>query len=441
MKGQRIAVAGMGRSGMAIAFAAQKRGAITVLLDEQAADNPEKLHQLEQLESAGIEVICGWHGRLEKGDHDILVASPGFRRSHPAIQDALAAGIEVISEIEFAYRIAQGPILAITGTNGKSTTTVMAWLVLGALGLDPILCGNISGSGYPELTLTEAADQGKQGQPLVAEISSFQLEWVTDFRPRVAAITNITPDHLDRHPNFQDYFDTKLKIFQNMGEGDAAAICTEEPTLIGLEQRVPASVKRVFFQPGVLELDNLPFDEPYNLTNASQALAMAEGLLGLIDREKAATGLRKFEKLQYRMQKLGSANGIDVINNSMCTNPMAIIASSKGLPQPQILLIGGVTKNLDFAPVGEYLRTSGQRAILFGPNLDELRAMLAMELPWFESLEGAFHHATASSHVGDAIVLAPGCASAFPYANFRERGDAFERMAKEWLKNSPQTSA
>ncbi|MBL8049507.1 MAG: UDP-N-acetylmuramoyl-L-alanine--D-glutamate ligase [Chthonomonas sp.] len=449
MKDLRIAVAGMGRSGLAIARAARAHGAVPVVYDEQSADTPERLDLVDQLQGEGIDCVCGWHGRFDAGEHDILVASPGFRRAHPAIVDAQRLGMEVISEIEFAYRIAKGPILAITGTNGKSTSTVMTWLVLRALGHDPILCGNISGSGYTELTLTEAALAGSAGQPLVAEISSFQLEWVSQFRPRVATITNITPDHLDRHPTFKDYFATKMRLFDAMGEGDTMVIRSDEPSL-------PMSVfgndkaARLLYGPGHeisfdadgltikghrVAASTLPFDEPYNLANAAMALAIAEAYAPGSDVPTAVRGLQEFSRLTYRMQPLGERDGVLVINNSMCTNPMAVVNSSRGLNRPQILLIGGVTKNLDFHPVGEYVRESGHRAILFGPNPDPLRAMIGGDLPWFESMTEAFRFAVTSASAGDAIVLAPGCASAYPYANFRERGDAFTEVAKEWLEH------
>lgn len=443
----------MGRSGIAIAKAAKARGATPVVLDEAPAESEERIALQDELQAQGIEVVCGWHGRLEPGDHDILVASPGFRRTHPAILDAQALGMEVISEIEFAGRIARGPIVAITGTNGKSTTTVMTWLILQGLGHDPILCGNISGSGYDELTLTEAADQGQDEQPLVAEISSFQLEWVRTFRPRAAAITNITPDHLDRHPTFEDYAQTKLRIFAQMGSGDTVVLPAEEPSLTSAQIRAalpPGCVLKLVgpgqdirFAEGQLwvgneafPMESLPFSQTYQLTNATIALGLAQATSSNWDAERAVEGLRKFQPLRFRMEILGERDGIQVINNSMCTNPMAVVHSSSGCPRKQFLLLGGLTKNLDFHPVGTYLRTSGHVPVLFGPAPDALRTMLGIDAPAFPSLAEAFHHAVSSALAGDAVILAPGCASSFPYANFRERGEAFQEIAKEWLTGS-----
>ncbi|HRI44911.1 MAG TPA: Mur ligase family protein, partial [Fimbriimonadaceae bacterium] len=241
--GLRIAVAGMGRSGIAIATEGRRRGALPTVFDEQSAETPSQFDAVERLQGQGIPIVTGWHGHLDAEEFDLLVASPGFRREHPAIRDMVRGGREVISEVEFAYRLAESPIVAITGTNGKSTTTALTWLLLRAAGADAVLCGNISGSGFDEVTLTEAAAMGS-GKVLVAEISSYQLEWVRDFRPRVAAITNITPDHLDRHPNFEDYRATKLRLFARMKRDDVVVANADEPSLpmAMIESAIPPEV-------------------------------------------------------------------------------------------------------------------------------------------------------------------------------------------------------
>ncbi|MBS1704956.1 MAG: UDP-N-acetylmuramoyl-L-alanine--D-glutamate ligase [Armatimonadetes bacterium] len=451
--GKRIAVAGMGRSGISIALAAKRLGATPIVYDERSADTPAQLEALEKLESAEIETNTGWHGHLAGENFDLLVPSPGFRREHPAIRDALAADKPVISEIEFAYQISLAPIIAITGTNGKSTTTVMTWLALREAGIDAVLCGNIAGTGYPELTLTEAADRSTSDQVLVAEISSYQLEWVHEFRPRVAAITNITPDHFDRHPSFQDYFDTKLRIFARMGEGDVAVVNA-------LEETVMLDVVQSAVQPGCsicpfpigcgasitekelclgsdrISLDALPFTGSHNYVNAMMALSLAEAFIPAISHAEYLQGLTRFKPLEHRMEVLGSKNGVQIVNNSMCTNPGAVVASSLSLDHPQILLMGGEMKGLDFKPVGDYLRVASHRAVLFGPYRSKLADQLGVRCQEGESLEEAFQIAIKEARAGDVVMLAPGCASASPYANFRERGEAFRSIAMEWLNQN-----
>lgn len=461
----RIAVAGMGRSGLAIAAAAKRRGASPTVFDEQAAESQPQFEAVERLQGQGIPVITGWHGRLDPADFDLLVASPGFRREHPAIRDMLRGERSVISEVEFAYRIAESPILAITGTNGKSTTTVLSWLILRGAGLDAVLCGNISGSGYDEITLTEAAELGP-GKVLVAEVSSYQLEWVEEFRPRVAAITNITPDHLDRHPNFDDYFRTKLRIFARMGEGDTAVMNESEPTLPPdrLLDAVPAEVAVRGFSahPGTYGLDRGQFTtttsrvEPehlllsgrridraslrltgeHNATNAVMAWEIAAAFLrGEVEErwEGMLGALAAFDGLEHRMERVGERGGVLVVNNSMCTNPRAVVASSRSLPMRQHVLMGGQTKNLDFAEVGRYLDEQGHALYLIGSEGEGLTAQLGDQAEVFPSLEAAFEAATRAARAGEAILLAPGCASAAPYPNFRARGEAFRRLALAWI--------
>lgn len=454
----RTSVAGMGRSGVAVALAAAKRGSCVRVYDEQSADTPEKLAIIEKLEAAGVEVVQGWHGRLVGEEIGSLVASPGFRRNHPAILDAQAAHAEVISEVEFAYRIARAPIIAITGTNGKSTTTVLAWLMLNAATSGrAVLCGNISGSGYPELTLTEAADASDEEQYLVAEVSSYQLEWVSSFRPRVAAITNISPDHFDRHPNFEDYALTKLKVFAHQTADDYAIRPENEPSLWPQEPMMADAWRRALsagqrgatgnvavqgstFRIAGQEVSTaeLPLLGEHNIRNAALAADLVCAALGEVSTEQAARmleALRSFQGLEHRMERVGQKNGVLVVNNSMCTNPAAVVASSKGLPMRQWLLVGGNPKNLDLSPIGRHAQEAGHTLLLFGPDLDSLRVNIGGDWAGYETLEEAFEAAVAQANPGEAILLSPGCASAAPYLNFRERGLAFKSMAKEWLES------
>jgi len=466
LEGRRWAVAGMGRSGVAVAEAAALAGATVVLLDERPAETPERLATVAHLQGRGIEVSVGWHGRLEGMSLDGLVVSPGFRREHPALRDAAAMGVPVWSEVEFAYRVARDPIVAITGTNGKSTTTVLVWLLLRAAGCDAVLCGNVAGSGYPELTLTEAAvakptPLGEGPRVLVAEISSYQLEHVTAFRPRVATVLNVTPDHQERHPDFADYFATKMRIFAAMGEGDTVVASEDEPTTspTRIDVFVPKSVglrawggadradrgQMTAAQTAVtddtlilggrrLALADLPGLTGPNPANAATAWEMALSVLGPVTDDVALRmiqALIDFRGLAHRMELLGDYRGVTWINNSMCTNPAALVASSSGLVRPQILLMGGNPKELDYAPVREYLQVKGHRAALFNDATDGVGSRLGLDLPQFDSLDDAVRWAETQAAPGDVILLAPGAASRPPYADFRARGEHFRQLFLE----------
>ncbi|HTQ08746.1 MAG TPA: Mur ligase family protein, partial [Fimbriimonadaceae bacterium] len=224
MTGCRIAVYGLGRSGLAVARAALALGATPTVFDSARPERMVKQGVVAEAQALGVEMHFGWEGRFDPSEVDLLVPNPGVDSRSSVLRHARQHGIEIASEIEFAYRVLEArelapppqylaPIVAITGTNGKSTTTVMTYLALRECGIDAVLCGNVFGTGYPEITMTEAALNAKAGQVLVAEVSSFQLEWVSRFRAAVAGITNIAPDHLDRYDSFEDYAATKKRIF------------------------------------------------------------------------------------------------------------------------------------------------------------------------------------------------------------------------------------
>lgn len=482
---------GLGRSGVSAAKAAQKAGFEVVVVDEKPANDPSIQAALEELGGLRIEVKPGWHGGLFGTGASTVVTSPGVPKDHPLLLGAVADGIDVISEIELAFQLAEDPIVAITGTNGKSTTTVMAWLCAKACGWDAVLCGNIYGSGYDEAPLVEAAsglsggsmggstggstvsvESGLPSPPklatltgtvkppdpltgtvkprraLIAEISSFQLEWVGQFRPKAAVITNITPDHLNRYASFAEYADTKRRIFNRMGPDEigvwhAADTITEPPAGIrtltfgpqGDDSWTDALRMRLLGE--VLPLEELPFTEPHNYLNAMAAALLVHGLNERkSDPAELFEGLKAFRGLAHRMERVGERDGVLVVNNSMCTNPAAVIASSESLPRPQRLLIGGVNKNLDFGPVGEYLRRSGHAAYLFGSDARSIARQIGGDWPVFTTLKEAFAAAISDAKAGEAVMLAPGVASTDQFADFRGRGEAFRSMAKEWLNEN-----
>jgi len=533
--GSRISIYGLGRSGLAVARAALALGATPVVYDRAKAAQMVKQDTLEVARELGIELHLGWEGRFDPASTDLLVPNPGVDMRSPVLQQARTDGIEIVSEVEFACRVLEArsdpsdptrglnsrvPIVAITGTNGKSTTTVMTYLALKECGLDVVLCGNIYGTGLPEVPLTEAALHAKPNQVLVAEISSFQLEWVSHFSPAVAGITNIAPDHLDRYDSFQQYADTKMRIFagQESGdyavvesgtgfqavsasgfqpesqslegsethrlEGDATVTGTAgfQPEKQGLEgpethrlegdatvtekrsPRIDAEPVLTFGEQGehaqvrpgeikildkVIKTGDMQVIGVHNYTNAAMAGLLSWATIRWIAersstggrnapatvRECIVTALKAFLGIEHRMEFVGEKNGVKVINNSMCTNPDAVVASARAVDARSHLLMGGKDKDLPFATVRDFLAGSQNQAYLFGEAKDVLNKQLGGGFPTYNTLQDAFRAATEKARPGEVIMLAPGCASTDQFHDFRDRGNVFKQIAKEWLES------
>lgn len=444
--GKRLAVIGLGVSGIAMCEAAKAIGAIPIGFDEKTGDVPAVMAAFDRLSAQGIEVVTGWTGQLTD-EFDWVLVSPGLPPGHPVMSQLVG---KIMGEVEFAYRIAMAPMLAITGTNGKSTTTVMLYKCLQDHGA--VLCGNISGSGYPEHVLTEAALKTPADGVLIAEISSAQLETVISFRPDVAALTNITEDHLDRYKTFDEYRSAKLNMFKNMTCNQVCVLNLNEPSL---QRDWAKNASIVGFSPegGLVEhaqtrriddslwlsghevkLTELPFVGEMNYANAMMAWEMACAFIGTPDAGMFRR-LLEFKPLSNRLEPLGERNGVRIINNSMCTNPVAVVQSCKSFRQKLHVLMGGNTKNMDFAPLRDYLQVSGQKVYLYGSDAGILNNLLGGKLDEYPTLEIAFKKATQNATAGEIILLAPGCSSSGPFANFRERGDAFRKVAKEWLED------
>lgn len=481
LSGARIAILGAGRSGISAAKAAQFAGALPVILDERKAGDwarDEAVHQ-------NIPLKEDYSGRDWK-EFDLMVVSPGVPPTSETLQSAERSGLPVLSEIELAYRVARAPIVALTGTNGKSTTTVMAYLCARSVELNPILCGNIYGSGYPEVPLTDAAIQASADQLLVAEVSSYQLERVEQFRPISAGITNIWPDHLDRYQGqFSLYAAAKHNIFRALQPSDYAVIRAYDPVVVA-----PKGPKVLTFGAGgehaqvtedsitilgrKISTPELTFEEPHNLQNAAMAALLIYGAMrhrrdqghepetALLNAaevdartaleskrsvfrrdpvqtpwalpEAVALGLKEFKGLSHRMQLVGERGGIKVINNSMCTNVDAVLKSAQAIREPKHLLIGGVNKGLDFKPLKNYFSNGQNWAYVYGRDRASLGDMIG-EVPTFETMAEAFALATERAKPGQVIMLSPGCASQDQFTDFRERGDVFTQMAKEWLES------
>lgn len=447
-EGQSIAVFGLGRSGLAVARAAIARGAGVTVYDETPKDRLSKPELVAEAESVGASVVLGQSFPVP-AEEDYVVVNPAIDHRHPALQ---AQPEKVIGEIEFAYRISKAPIIAITGTNGKSTTTAMTVIALRAAGVDAVLCGNIFGSGLSEMPLTDAADQSTPNQVLVAEVSSFQLEWVQEFAPIAAAITTITPDHLDRYDSFAQYAATKERIFERAGvKVDAREFSSREEGWSYVADGPGAlafAVESVVPSPESLKLDPAEFKVigEHNMENVRTAMMLTKAAIewqfanGFRESDQVPgaclEALKEFGGLSHRMQNLGVYGGVRFINNSMCTNPAAVVASIQSLGESSALyvLIGGVNKDLPFALLDEYLGSNPVKVYLFGRDAQQIQKEISQRGTVYDTMKQAFDAAVHEAKEGDTVMLAPGCASMDQFRDFRHRGDVFTEYVRDLTK-------
>jgi len=447
--GARVAVFGLARSGLSVAKAAIALGADVTVFDEKPRELLKSTAVVDEAVALGADVQLGWTDEFSY-IYDFVVTSPGVPFDHPKLQGALKRSVPIYSEVEFAYRIARAPIVAITGTNGKSTTTAMTYACLRAAAKSAILCGNIYGSGFDEVPLTEAALTATSDHILVAEVSSFQLEWVSAFRPVAAAITNITPDHLDRHKSFEEYRSAKHRIHAAQGAHDYAIINGDSPhaawpgmpeTLVFGEAGDYAIVEdnAIEFPGHIVKAEELAVYGEHNLMNAAAAVLLASAVLTRSEKDfsvpaSVIKGIKEFPGIAHRMEWVGERDGVRLINNSMCTNPAAVVTSSKAIPAKQHLLVGGINKNLDFAPLKAHLAEIPQPVYLFGRDAESINEQLGGGHPVFQTMTEAFQRAIRNAKAGEVVMLAPGCASMDQFRDFEDRGNVFKTIAKEWLE-------
>jgi UDP-N-acetylmuramoylalanine--D-glutamate ligase len=298
--------------------------------------------------------------------------------------------------------------------------------------------------------LTEAALNSTPDQMLVAEISSFQLEWVKQFRPVAAGITNISEDHQERYDSFEQYAKTKLRVFAAQTPDEFAVLANSEVKKWGgellsnaqflkIDARKEEGVLTILDRP--VPLDELPFDEPHNLSNAQLAGLLAYGALvatGRIAKGQlpgcVIEGLKQFQGLAHRMEPAGEGKGIKFINNSMCTNVEAVKASLGGISGGVRVLIGGKDKDLNFEPLRTLLSDGVHHAYIFGEAKQKIAEQIGAKVV-YETLESAFRAALNDAQSGETVMLAPGCASTDQFRDFRDRGNVFKQLAKEWLES------
>lgn len=444
IRGKRVTVVGLARSGVAACRVLAERGARVVGTDR--APRERLRGDLAALETRGVRIEVGGHRAESFLDTDLIVISPGVPTELDLLARARSRNIPVWGEVELAYRLTPARFLGITGTNGKSTTTSLLGAMLDAAGFPVVVAGNI-GTALCEVVTTLDASHW-----VVAELSSFQLETIADFRPHVAVLLNLAPDHLDRYADLEGYYAAKARIFMNQTPEDFAVLNADDPPTLALGRGVrprPCLFSRTrtvgdgaFVRDArvavrwegrtqsVCAVGEIRIQGVHNLENglAAAAAAAAVGV------PPAAIGsaLRGFPGLPHRLELVAEYDGVRYVNDSKGTNVAAVMKSLEGYADGVILIAGGKDKGGDFAPLRSLVETRVKRLLLLGQAREAIRAQLAGACPMEEvpTLEAAVLRAAETAVAGDTVLLSPACASFDMFRDFEHRGDVFRQAVR-----------
>ena len=432
---------GLARSGAAIANVLAERGESVLGVDSGA---PEEAAGLEQ---AGVEVSLGVEGTRQLDRARTVVKSPGVPQDAPVVQAARERGIEVTGELELAWRLIPNAFCAVTGTNGKTTTTELIGHIYRTAGRPVAVAGNV---GTPLASLVGAIDSDAT---VVCEASSYQLEDTNYFSPECAVFINLAPDHLDRHGTLDDYLDSKLRIFANQGNDDAAVYNGDTPEL--RDRDLGGCARRIRFCPAegesadpdcevsmrdrvifaddepLLRADELQLLGAHNVENA-MAAAVAALALGL-PRDAVAEGLRSFQGVPHRLERVRELDGVLYVNDSKATNVASAVAGVRAFDGGVRLIAGGRPKQESFGPLAQAVEERCVAVYLIGEAAERMESELApagVEIVQAGTLEQALETARAEAKPGEVVLLSPACASFDAFKDFEARGDRFRELVE-----------
>lgn len=442
---KRVLIYGLGLSGRAAARLLLGRGATVLAVDDKAVDAGDLAGQVELLPGGGAV-------ELPEGV-DLVVVSPGVPLDRPVLESARRRGVPVIAEVELAFPLLNGPVVAITGSNGKSTTTAMAGEMIRAAGLPVEVCGNI---GEPLSDKVEGPD----GRVFVVEMSSFQIEGIDTFKPKAAAYLNLSEDHLDRYGSMESYGAAKARLFRDQDPDGVAVLNSDDP--LTLRTATPAR-KRFFSRLGkvadgcyaaedgrVIEVaadgketelfhaSDVPLAGVQNVENAMAAALLARA----VGVEPAAirAALQGFTGLPHRLQKVGERDGVAWYDDSKGTNPAATMKSIEGFADGTVhLILGGRNKGADLSLLEPVVRKKARRIYLIGESAADFEQALGGSVPFERSgtMDQAVRDAAAHARSGEVVVLSPACASFDQFRNFGHRGQVFQELARKVIQGGP----
>lgn len=447
LKGKKVLVVGLGKSGLAAALFLRHKGAQVTVSDVRSAE--ALASEIPALLEEGIMVEAGGHGLLTFRRQDLIVVSPGVPLDTPELTQVRGFGLPVIGEMELASRFLKGKMLAITGSNGKTTTTTLVGEILKSVGMPTLVGGNI---GVPVIELVE---QSKENAWSVLEVSSFQLESTIEFHPNIAVILNITPDHLDRHGTFENYVRAKERIFARMDENDcvvlsadnlpaaeAAARTTAKTYWFSLEHPVD---RGAWLQEGsivyrgesggeierIMPVKGIPLRGTHNIENVLAAVA-ASRLAGVAS-EAIRRAVESFQAVEHRLEFVAKINGVEFYNDSKATNVDATAKAVSAFSSGIHLIIGGKDKGSPYTALNDLLRERVRAVYTIGAAAGKIETQLRGVVPIHscETLEKAVNAAATAAYPGEVVLLAPACSSFDQFENYEHRGRVFKELVIE----------
>lgn len=449
LEGKRVLVVGLARTGIVTALFSAGYGATVTATDERPES--ELANTAQKLRAAGVRLELGGFIPSSFLDQDLIVVSPGVPARIEPLENARAQGIPVWSEIELAWRFLRGKLIAITGSNGKTTTTSLVAHILKTSNVPTLLGGNI---GTPLLALVETS---VDTMVTVAEISSFQLETVEGFRPEIGVLLNLTPDHLDRHVTFEDYAQAKMRMFENQLERDIALLNADDPEVT---KRMPAKPKIFWFsrqkrvatgaflrddqiifrnegsEVELARLADIQLRGQHNVENVLAACAAA--YLAGATPSAIATGVKSFRGVEHRLEFVAEISGVQYYNDSKATNVDAAVKALEAFPGPLVVILGGRDKGSPYTPLRELLRERARLVLLIGEAAEKIATDLsdAVRFENAGTLPQALRIAAAHAQPGDTVLLAPACSSFDQFENYEHRGREFKDLVAKMEKES-----
>jgi UDP-N-acetylmuramoylalanine--D-glutamate ligase len=453
LQGKRVLVVGLARTGLVAALFSAGYGATVTATDQRPES--ELADTVEKLRAAGVKLKLGGFVSSSFVEQDLIVVSPGVPAKIEPLEKARAQGIAVWSEIELAWRFLRGKLIAITGSNGKTTTTSLVAHILKTSNVPTLVGGNI---GTPLLALVETS---VDTMVTVAEISSFQLETIEAFRPEIGVLLNLTPDHLDRHVTFEEYARVKMRMFENQVERDIALLNADDPEVT---KRMPAKPKIFWFsrqkrvatgaflrddqiifrnegsEVELARLADIPLRGQHNVENVLAACAAAY-LAGAVPAAIAA-GVKSFRGVEHRLEFVADVAGVQYYNDSKATNVDAAAKALEAFPGPLLVILGGRDKGSPYTPLRELLRERVRVALLIGESAEKIARDLsdAVRTEHAGTMQRAVQRAAENARPGDTVLLAPACSSFDQFENYEHRGRVFKELVAK-LENTSADAA